>query len=232
MNMALQGFGDILSSVGPDKWNVICVAHCKLNPRTRAMSVSCVLFKWKRCPWWRQGHSLWMVPRYLESEGIGRMGCSHPSHCPSLFSPPGKELTKPMTSAKPRILSPSVLSLRLSSPLDSINWGLGQLFGVGLEANTKYEGLVFQSFSSLSPSISPSPPPPPPSLTILRGHLPRSWEKQISCLFLRCPISKWLVNYIVPLRVEMWNSMTVLSKTTPQASEIYKPNYPIRANSV
>lgn len=24
MNMALQGFGDILSSVGPDKWNVIC----------------------------------------------------------------------------------------------------------------------------------------------------------------------------------------------------------------
>lgn len=24
MNMALQGLDDILSSVGPDKWNVIC----------------------------------------------------------------------------------------------------------------------------------------------------------------------------------------------------------------
>lgn len=140
-----------------------------------------------------------------------QMGRSHPSHSP-LFGPSGKELTKPVTSAKPHIMSLSVSSFGLSSPLDSINWGPRQLFGMVLEANTKKkkknEELVFQSFSSCSPSPSSWLASHSHPLTILRGHLSRSWQNLASFID------------IVPVHEEIWNNTAVFCKTTSQSSEI------------
>lgn len=106
-----------------------------------------------------------------------QMGCTHPAHLPSLSGPSGKELTKPMTSAKPHITSLSVSSFGLSSPLDSINWGLGQLSGMVLETNTKK---MRDQFSNLSPLTLPLLLPDLHPLTILRGHLSRSWQNLAS----------------------------------------------------
>lgn len=109
----------------------------------------------------RDVHYGWFA---VSLEVKAQMGCTHPSHSPSLFGPSGKELTKPMTSAQPHIMSLSVSLFGLSSPLDSINWGLRQLSGMVLEANTKKWGIGFPIFLLLlSLSFFPTctlPPPP------------------------------------------------------------------------